>query len=346
MTVDGVEISGGVKEEGYISCMVKIGEDGETFQLILDTGSPLTIVPCGNCQNCGNHAVLQDPHLSRFARRFDIHYVEGSRCAGKFIETTVSIHSTSFRAQVGCANVMTKLFRTQHADGIMGLDANSILKNFMVRPEDEHENEQRFPSFALRLNPDHPEQDRLLLGVRPEPFNGLNAGVVDGRLQHASCPMFAHTENFFTSFRSLDLSLSVGKNQNQTLTIRPRRQKLLIDSGTTHNYFEAALFQHIKTVLQEEYGFKSQSPHNIGCVRYRTGAILPNITLRGADAACQIVLKPHQWSVLHHGHRCAAIHDTGIGNDNTLGLIGLDYRQTTFVFANPGPWMIYMEELT
>jgi hypothetical protein len=325
MTIDGVEINGGVVKEGYISCTVKIGPNGgQDFDVILDTGSPLCIIPCGNCHNCGHHAQLLHAPLKHNSKSFDIHYVEGSRCAGKFIDTTVKIHDTSFSAKVGCASTMTNLFRTQHADGIMGLDAESILAQFMIHP---HDHLQLFPSFALRLNPDHPESDRLLLGVDPNSFRPTK-DVVD-------CHMFSHTENFYTHFQQL----SIGDKPFQ-----PRSSKILIDSGTTYNYFEFSLFQHIRQVLQDDYGFHTNSKSEIGCVLDHLITGLPDIVVHGENSQCTITLQPHQWSIVQdNGWRCAAIYDTGFGNDNTLGLLGLDYRQTTFVFGTSP--RIYMENL-
>lgn len=300
---DGVRIFGGVASDGYIACTIWVGEDAQPFDVVLDTGSPLTIVPCNTCTHCGDHSYYHPSRNAHWGHSFRIHYVEGSRLEGNFLNTQVRIHETVIpSAQIGCASVMTNQFRSQHADGILGLDADGILETYMARNHGEPK------TFALSLSP---TQDRLLLGLEP-----THSDVV--------CPMFTHTENFYINFHSLHVD-------GHALHPSHAMTRLLIDSGTTYIYLKRALFQSLRSLLQSQYGFHSSHSSEIGCVSSLNH--VPEPLLIDGGEGCHIVLRPHHWIVLHPNGYCAAIYDTGYGNDNTFGLIALEDRETTFVFG-------------
>ena len=306
----GVELDGGI-ELGYIETRIHINE--QLFSVILDTGSPLLIVPCNDCNDCGHHNSLTP--IDGLGRPFSIRYVEGSKLEGHDVLSRIQIERMQFEAVVGCANVMTRLFRTQEADGIMGLDEYSVLRDLMrSHPTLPH-------TFALHLQPDF---DRLLLGLDP------NEDQPD-----AVCPLDKHNENFFTPVHTLDVhtqKASVSTPIQHLLKLRD--QRLLVDSGTTYIYFEAPLFRSLKAVLQA-HGFRSDTKNDIGCSQ---GLIpIPTLVLRGAPG-CDIVLYPKHWTTIRpNGEYCAVIFDTGVGNENTLGLSGLDWRRSTFVFDGAHP---------
>lgn len=116
---------------GYFSTILGFGTPAQHFDLIVDTGSGITAVPCAGCTQCGSHRKF-DARLSTTARTcagsgcaFSIGYQEGSAYRGQYVNDTISIGSASACAALsyrfGCSSVETGLFRSQEADGIMGL---------------------------------------------------------------------------------------------------------------------------------------------------------------------------------------------------------------------------------
>jgi hypothetical protein len=43
--------------ESYLSTTISLGNPGKEFELIVDTGSSISYVPCGQCKHCGKHMV-------------------------------------------------------------------------------------------------------------------------------------------------------------------------------------------------------------------------------------------------------------------------------------------------
>lgn len=116
---------------GYFSTIVGFGTPAQHFELIVDTGSGITAVPCAGCTQCGNHRKF-DASASSSAIvckgtscAFSIAYQEGSTYRGTYVDDMLSVGSASACAALpyrfGCSNVETGLFRSQEADGILGL---------------------------------------------------------------------------------------------------------------------------------------------------------------------------------------------------------------------------------
>ena len=51
----GGVLSGALHTLGYYSTDVCLGSPGRHYDLIIDTGSSITAVPCSGCQQCGTH---------------------------------------------------------------------------------------------------------------------------------------------------------------------------------------------------------------------------------------------------------------------------------------------------
>lgn len=127
---------GDIRTLGYFYTDVKLGTPPQTFSVIIDTGSSMTVIPCAGCLNCGTHDLgnpLFDATQSSTGAAgagapvpFHKHYMEGSSLDGVILADRACIGATcevsdAFAAQFGCARTMTNLFRTQSADGIMGM---------------------------------------------------------------------------------------------------------------------------------------------------------------------------------------------------------------------------------
>ena len=130
---------GDIRSLGYFFTQVKIGTPQQTFTVIIDTGSAMTIVPCVGCANCGNGHDLDNPLFDASlsstsgvekALAFSKSYMEGSSLGGMVLADDLCIGATcrprdSFVAFFGCATKMTNLFKSQNADGIMGMGVSS-----------------------------------------------------------------------------------------------------------------------------------------------------------------------------------------------------------------------------
>lgn len=139
-----VPVEGTHEKMGYFYSIVNIGTPPQSFGVILDTGSTIMSVPCENCTHCGTHL---DPVFNVSAsstavdtgKPFSQSYTEGSSLHGTYIEDVICIGNCTndvekLRFQFGCANRMTNLFRTQLADGIMGManDTGTFLSHLMA----------------------------------------------------------------------------------------------------------------------------------------------------------------------------------------------------------------------
>lgn len=148
-----VPVHGTHEKMGYFYANVHIGTPAQSFGVILDTGSSIMSVPCENCSHCGTHL---DPvfNVSASSTAVDTHetfaqsYTEGSSLHGTFVEDYICIGNECekngierLKFKFGCANRMTNLFRTQLADGIMGManDSKTFLSYLMQHHRVDHE---------------------------------------------------------------------------------------------------------------------------------------------------------------------------------------------------------------
>jgi len=134
-----------------------IGTPSQRQTVIVDTGSGITAIPCQDCINCGAEYHIDSYFLEDSSESFEdiscdkcliigcssssnckieVSYQEGSSWIahevsdivylGEAIETPFDHPSKdSFRLRFGCQTSLTGLFKTQLADGIMGMDLSS-----------------------------------------------------------------------------------------------------------------------------------------------------------------------------------------------------------------------------
>ena len=182
-------LSGDLANLGYFSTELRIGTPAQRFNVIVDTGSSVTAVPCAGCTRCGSHANDRfDPSLSLTFRHltcrspraacrhceastdrcaYSVAYQEGSSYKGYLARDVVHFGAASPPAEAstiprgasqrrarasrhrantsapaasavparcvaldfafGCSTEETGLFRSQRADGIMGLASSRAL---------------------------------------------------------------------------------------------------------------------------------------------------------------------------------------------------------------------------
>ena len=290
-------ITGGV-ELGYVAATVFIGTPPRNFDVILDTGSARTVLPCVGCVDCG-HDHAYDPSRSVSSRpterSFQLRYVEGSSLAGRIWSDRVVVGGAAARIDVGCATTMTNLFRTQPADGIAGLDDDPASIVQALRAQ-RHSN-----TFGLRL----------CAGARFfEVGSSSDLGV--------KAPFRKRNGNYFVDV------VGVGVAGEARLA---HGTPWLVDSGTTFLYVDSIVLSLLRRRLASLVGTADYSVSAVGCVL--SGAALPDIHLHLGNGA-ELRLAPAQYAYRTGGRLCVGVFATGFGNDNTVGLIALEGRVTTF----------------
>ena len=142
----------------YYYTTLYLGKDKQPQTYILDTGSAITTSPCDKCKSCGNHfnkkykleneskIISCNDRKCNLVRStclknkcsFGISYAEGSRLKGFYVDEEIffetidsenNMTSISYNVPIGCTIDETHLFRTQLADGIMGL--NNVENSFI-----------------------------------------------------------------------------------------------------------------------------------------------------------------------------------------------------------------------
>jgi len=134
-----------------------IGTPSQRQTVIIDTGSGITAIPCQDCVNCGAEYHIDSYFLeessesfediscdkcsitdcsSSFNCKLEASYQEGSSWTAHEVSDSVYVGEAieapfdhpskdSFRLRFGCQTALTGLFKTQLADGIMGMDLSN-----------------------------------------------------------------------------------------------------------------------------------------------------------------------------------------------------------------------------
>lgn len=154
------KIKGGV-DYMYYFIDIGLGSPGQVQSAILDTGSDTLSVPCTLCKkgDCGRH---EHPHFnSKVSETFNVDkscyfpvmfskmkvcqfvksYAEGSSLLGINVRDRVELgdvpngSSRNLKGSFGCTIKETGLFKSQFADGILGMDDQSELIDSLERSQ-------------------------------------------------------------------------------------------------------------------------------------------------------------------------------------------------------------------
>ena len=147
-------INGDSRYLNYYYTTLYLGKNKSAQVYILDTGSSITTSPCDECTSCGEHLnpkyplentskiLTCDDNKCKMAPSskciknkcsFQISYAEGSKLSGVYVDQEIffeainmepNITNQSYSIPIGCTTLETHLFKTQLADGIMGLNNN------------------------------------------------------------------------------------------------------------------------------------------------------------------------------------------------------------------------------
>jgi len=122
------------ESDGVYFTTICIGDSGtQCFTVIVDTGSSTIAVPCKGC-NCGSQHSYYDQTQSTSAvdtgSSYSQCYGEGSCNRGKLISDTICFGKncqadTGINHPFGCCTTFSPNFRTQDADGIIGVSPSS-----------------------------------------------------------------------------------------------------------------------------------------------------------------------------------------------------------------------------
>mgnify|MGYP002632318142 CR=1 FL=1 len=157
----GWELHGDLHTLGYFSADLCVGSPGRVFDLIVDTGSALTALPCQDCGHCGIHR-HPGHNGARFSEKdsstaervscsrpvegmnschncdngacgYGVSYTEGSSIRGRLMLDQFWFAKPGggrqgVRASFGCQTYESGLFNSQVADGITGFSQVLLLR--------------------------------------------------------------------------------------------------------------------------------------------------------------------------------------------------------------------------
>jgi len=120
------------ENDGVYYADIRIGTPPQTFTVIVDTGSATIAVPCQGC-SCGNHNhfdVSKSSTGKGTGGRYRQCYSEGSCNEGSLIREKICIGDKCTGDEAvdhtfGCCSKFASAFKTQEADGIIGLSGSS-----------------------------------------------------------------------------------------------------------------------------------------------------------------------------------------------------------------------------
>lgn len=163
-SIEHAVVYGNVGSLGYYYTDLWVGTPPEKQTVIVDTGSRLTAFPCMDCTDCGHHIDSYYNYTRSSSARiigcsdnysctscknehcgYIQSYAEGSSISGYLIQDIIRLgdsydESDAVSFAFGCHSRETHLFRTQLADGIMGLALGSGRSETVIDALFKHKN--------------------------------------------------------------------------------------------------------------------------------------------------------------------------------------------------------------
>ena len=236
----------------YYYATLYLGPKKTPQTYILDTGSPTTTSPCSKCTSCGKHInkpyeldnasilkcnsnfcdSVQSNTCTDHQCAFSISYSEGSTIAGIFtmqeiyfeqINKNPNITNQSFLIPIGCTTKETHLFKTQLADGIMGL--NNGDKSFVTL------------LYKNKIISKH--LFSICLGQDDGYFSIGDIETSHHKTDIEYIPIINGEKNFYINIQQIKIGEKIIKNEYRGF----------IDSGTTISYFPNQIYN----VLMDEF---------------------------------------------------------------------------------------------
>mmetsp|Transcript_22652 Transcript_22652/g.62543 ORF Transcript_22652/g.62543 Transcript_22652/m.62543 type:complete len:640 (-) Transcript_22652:415-2334(-) len=261
-------VDGSVNEVGYYYATVTFGTPARHFDLIIDTGSTITYVPCSDCgSKCGKHEdAAFDPQKSSTARvlgcapqepkcncgsprcscrsnkcYFSRSYAEGSSSQGVLVEDVFAFPDTagsmaggsSVRIVFGCEEGETGEIFRQKADGLIGMGDNDNSFHSQLLKMGAIAD-----SFALCFG--YPSGGTMLLG--DVSFPGSEDMVYTPLLRRSSVHYYTLTLN----------EITVGNKPVEVpSSTYAKGYGCVLDSGTTFLYLPSAAFSSFSKLVKD-----------------------------------------------------------------------------------------------
>ena len=239
----------------YYYASLYFGQNKTRQVYILDTGSSITTSPCSLCESCGEHLnpkyllesnskilscgdtkckLASSSRCSNNKCSFSIKYAEGSHLSGVYVEQDVffetidlenNITIKSYGVPIGCTTTETHLFKTQLADGIMGLNNN----------------ENSFVGMLYKLG----IIEKNIFSLCFKHYGGyFSIGQIYNQYHYNKNIQYVNliNKNFGNYVIKLNY-LKIGEDKVEL------NDHAIIDSGTTITYFPTLKFQEIMKII-------------------------------------------------------------------------------------------------
>ena len=259
----------------YYFAKIKVGSPGADQSAIIDTGSDTLAFPCDYCSgsDCGTH---QDPRFfsgksstfsfymncsqriffhSHQVCQFTKSYAEGSSLLGflaedyikfknarrvndpKLVKLNSLMHKDMrVKAEFGCTTKETGLFKTQYADGILGLDNGSTLIE-SIEKENSQDNKPKVFSFGLCF---HNSGGIMSVDLRKKFETDEKIAMLNKHINQYVNPIivpYSDDNNYY------EILVSHFELENVSIPVPPI--DMMIDSGTTFTHFPTSYLNKI-----------------------------------------------------------------------------------------------------
>lgn len=265
------EIDGGPQYMYYFSKFF-VGTPSVEQSAIIDTGSDTLAFPCDHCQgtDCGSH---QDPRFYSSKSKtfgFDLQcthrlpyhhhqvcefvktYAEGSSLMGFLAEDYVKFKDSrrvrdvkltrlnsqlksdlQMKAEFGCTTKETGLFKTQYADGILGLDNDSSLISSMEMMN-SHQDAKVF-SFGLCF---HNTGGIMSIDLRNKDRPDDKITMLNKNIGDYKSPLIVSYSTQSSYYEVSVSNFSIAKDSKMISKLSDLGSiRMMIDSGTTFSHF-------------------------------------------------------------------------------------------------------------
>lgn len=293
-----------------------IGTPSQRQTVIIDTGSGITAMPCSGCSDCGSgyhednffmeedsstFSVLSCDNCSRSSHcisglntcQLSVSYQEGSSWSAHEVSDKIYIGgpheapldhppNDAFNLLFGCQTSITGLFKTQLADGIMGMNFDTL--SFWKQAHDSG----AIPNQAFSLC--FTKGDGLDIGAGVMTLGGNNPALhTDSNMAFAN---FVNGGSFFrvqikkVYLRSNGGTSVIASSENATVEQLDIDQSLLmgldviVDSGTTSTYLARSLSAPFKAAWKEFTGHDWNSDEHLSSLTIEQASALPTILIQ------------------------------------------------------------------